>query len=108
MSPVSNFPSTAVMVWATWSLLVTVTLAPGATVTVLGEKAKFLMVMAVVPAGAAPPDAVVVVGVGAVVDVVADAAWVVEVVELPDGLALPPEEQAAKGRCHKSMSPLMR
>jgi hypothetical protein len=45
MSPVSNPPVALVMVCATWSLLATVTVDPGATVTTLGEKAKLWMVM---------------------------------------------------------------
>jgi hypothetical protein len=45
MSPVRNPPVTPVSVWVTGSSLVTVTAAPGATVTDAGEKAKFLMVM---------------------------------------------------------------
>lgn len=56
MSPVLNPPLVAVRVWATWSLLVTVTVAPGATVVLLGEKAKFWMAM-VWEWEADPPDA---------------------------------------------------
>jgi hypothetical protein len=61
MSPVLNPPVLLVMVCATWSSLVTVTVAPGATVTVWGAKAKFLMVMACEllgfpPEGPEPPE----------------------------------------------------
>jgi hypothetical protein len=55
MSPVSKPPDLLVRVWATLSSLVTVTDAPGATVRLLGEKAKFLMVMAW-PAPPGDPD----------------------------------------------------
>lgn len=46
MLPVLNPPLDEVTVWATWSLLVTVTFVPGATVMALGVKAKLEMVMA--------------------------------------------------------------
>lgn len=95
MSPVLNFPSMAVTVWATWSWLVTVTVAPGATVTALGEKEKSLMVMA---SAVAPP-------VGEPPVVVDPAAMPVVVVTAPpaeegggeeDEAVLPPDEQAAR------------
>src|SRR5271156_1070357 len=46
MSPVSNLPPVAVRVCATESLLVTVTVEPGATETLMGENMKFEIVMA--------------------------------------------------------------
>ena len=58
MSPVSNAPALLVKVWVTLSSLVTVTTVPGATVVLLGEKAKFLMVMAWPPPPADDPDPV--------------------------------------------------
>ncbi len=45
MSPVLKPPSLEVKVWTTWSSLVTVTVAPGFTVMVPGEKAKLWMVI---------------------------------------------------------------
>src|SRR5580692_4971782 len=56
MSPVANPPVFPVRVWATWSLLVTVTLVPAVTVSVPGEKAKFLMVMVCEPPVSPPAD----------------------------------------------------
>lgn len=53
-SPVSNFLVVDVIVWATESLLATVTVAPGDTRRVAGEKVKFLMVMVVAEAPAPP------------------------------------------------------
>ncbi len=44
MSPVLNWPPVAVSVWVTESLLVTVTVEPGATDAVMGENMKFEMV----------------------------------------------------------------
>ena len=81
----SNFPSVAVTVWATWSWLAMVTVAPGATVIDVGEKEKFWMVMV------SASDAVPVVPVVPVVVLGAD-----EPPPVDDGLALPPDEQAAK------------
>jgi hypothetical protein len=57
----------AVTVWATESLLVTVTFSPGVTVTLAGEKLKFWIVMVAdppvdgeLPSELEPPDPVVV------------------------------------------------
>jgi len=85
MSPVLKPPLDDVTVWATWSLLVTVTVAPGATVRVLGAKAKFLMVMAWAPVVVEEPDAVVGVVGAAVV-----------------GVLLPELEHAARSRAPPS------
>lgn len=68
-------------------MLVTVTVAPGATVTELGAKAKFLMVMASVPVEPDDEDPVAVLGV--------DGAFVVDV-------ALPELEHAARSRAAPS------
>jgi hypothetical protein len=79
---VSNPALDEVTVWATWSLLVTVTVAPGDTVMEPGENEKFLMVMAPALAGVEFEDP-------------AAAAAVVEVL---DGVAVLLEEQAARVR----------
>lgn len=51
ISPVLNALFRAVKVWSTLSSLVTVMVAPGATVNVSGWKAKFLMTMCMDAAG---------------------------------------------------------
>jgi hypothetical protein len=92
MSPVLKFPLVDVMVWATWSWLVTVTVAPGATVMVLGAKEKFLIVMASFELEAdVAPD--IVVGV--------DAALVV-------GVVLPELEHAASTSAVATRTPMVR
>lgn len=57
MSPVLNALFRAVKVWSTLSSLVTVMVAPGATVKLSGWKAKFLMTMCMEAAGVFVEDA---------------------------------------------------
>ena len=59
MSLVSNPADELVTVWATSSRLTTVTVAPGATVTVAGMNMKLEMAMAAAVAPVAEPDGVV-------------------------------------------------
>lgn len=61
ISPVLNALFRAVKVWSTLSSLVTVMVAPGATVNVSGWKAKFLMTMCMDAAGVFVDDAPVLV-----------------------------------------------
>ena len=57
MSPVSNWPPVAVSVCVTESLLVTLTVEPGATVAGMGENMKLEMVMDLVVVASRPLDA---------------------------------------------------